>query len=335
MRPRAWPKSHSLYTLILRQTLWLQGTVIALGLMLPALAVLPLDLQRRIIDEAIPAQDLDLLGWFALIYAGAVLGRITLKFAIFYLRGWIAEIVARVMRVALIDAQRRRGSARAHASLGPATSVLTAEVDPLGGFASEAISTPLIQGGTLLGVIGYMAITEPRLAAIGYGSLALEAILTPIIQTRINRLTHERIATLRLAGGEMIAAAEPTEHRHLVTTLHGVRRTYIIRLRQNTLKAALKALRKLLERGADIAVLAVGALLVMQGEIGLGLVVAFLSGLREVRGPWSELVSFYRRLTDAQVKYLLVGDALQRDAGPRETGPRAQLAHAVSVGRHL
>ncbi|MEM9764256.1 MAG: ABC transporter transmembrane domain-containing protein [Pseudomonadota bacterium] len=327
MRPHAWPQGRSLYTLILKQTLWLQGIVIVLGLVLPFLAVLPLDLQRRIIDEALPASDLDLLGYFALLYAAAVLGRVVIKFLIFYLRGWIAEIVARVMRVALIDAQRRRAEPSARAALGPATSVLTAEVDPLGGFASEAVSTPLIQGGTLLGVFGYMAIAEPRLAVIGYAGLVLEAIITPLIQTRINRLTQERIQTLRYAGGEMIEAAAPREHAHLVHTLASVRQTYGLRLRQNLLKATLKALRKLLERGADIAVLVFGAVLVMRGEIGLGIVVAFLSGLREVRGPWSELISFYRRLTDAQVKYRLVGDAI------RGEDTEASIERALRVAR--
>ena len=32
----------------------------------------------------------------------------------------------------------------------------TGEVDPLGEFAAEAINTPLIQGATLVAVIGFM-----------------------------------------------------------------------------------------------------------------------------------------------------------------------------------
>ena len=73
--------------------------------------------------------------------------------------------------------------------------------------------------------------------------------------------------------------------------------------------------RNLIDHTADIAVIVMGATLVIRGETEIGVIVAFLSGLREVRGPWGELVSFYRRLADAWVKYALVRRAMNGEAG--------------------
>ncbi|MEO1291274.1 MAG: ABC transporter ATP-binding protein [Pseudomonadota bacterium] len=309
-RTHGWRPSGSLYSLILAQTFRLQILIIVLGLALPPLVVLPLHLQERIIDEAIPAGDIDQLFWYATLFAAAVGLTSAIKFVITFCRGWIAEIVARVLRATLIDAQRSRRPDHAQSALGDVTSVLTAEVDPLGGFAAEALNTPLIQGGTLLGVFGFMLYVEPVLAVIGIVALLAEATITPILQHYINRLTHERITTLRRAGRDMIEAADPEQHEKAVEGLREVRHTYRVRLTMNLLKAALKIARNLIDHAADIAVIVLGALMVIRGETEIGVVVAFLSGLREVRDPWGELVNFYRRLADARVKYRLVARAI-------------------------
>lgn len=318
-----WQSNGPLLSLITRQTWHLQSGAIALGLAIPALAVWPLSLQERMIDEALPAADADLALWLGGLYLGAVLLRSALKFGVIYLRGIISAVIARGLRSALIDAQRRRRSPEARTALGAVTSVLTAEAQPLGDFASEAINTPLIQGGTLIGVFGYMVTADARLAAIGIASLAAEAIITPILQSRINRLTAKRIATLRSAGSHIIEAADHDGDGEVIESLHEIRRTYQIRLRMVVLKAALKVSRNLIDHLADVALLTFGTVLVMRGEAQIGVVVAFLSGLRMIRAPWGELVSYYRRLADAAVKYDLVRAAIT--PRPVAAGPSAPL----------
>ncbi|MEM6668370.1 MAG: ABC transporter transmembrane domain-containing protein [Pseudomonadota bacterium] len=322
---KRWRKDGSLYSLIMSETYTLQGVTIALGLAIPPCVVIPLEMQKRIVDEAIPAGDYDLLFDLAIVFAIAIVAVGALKFGVFYLRGWISEIVARFLRVALIDAQRRRKERAAHKSLGVVTSVITTEVEPLGGFAAEALNTPLIQGGSILGVVGFMFVTEPVLAAIGIIALAAEAFVTPILQEAINRLTRKRILTLRRAGLDMIEAADPPRHRLIVDAVRETRRTYDLRLKMNILKALLKVIRNLIAHAADIAVLIIGGWMVVQGQIGLGVIVAFLAGLRELRDPWSDLVSFYRRWTDARVKYRLVVGAMNGEK--RLTSPAISQHH--------
>ncbi len=309
-----WTHRTLLYSLIVGQTFWLQAAVILLGLALPVLAVIPLTLQEKIIDDAIPGGDPGLITWLAVQYAGVVLLTSVIKFFVTYIRGWIQEIVSRILRVSIIEAQRHRTGAEATRKLGAVTSVITAEVEDLGGFASEALNTPLIEGGTLLSLLGFIAFSEPRLAAIGLAALVLQAIVTPLLQRRINILTRKRIQSLRRAGLDMIDAAEFGQRPMIVRALYETRRTYRLRLRMNALKGVLKIANNIIMHAATIAVLALGGWLVIQGEIGIGLVVAFLSGLRQIDDHWGELLDFYRRFTDARVKYRLVKGVLADEA---------------------
>lgn len=309
-RKSGWNKTSTLYSLILRQTQHLQFAIIVLGLALPPLAVVPLHLQERIIDEGILHKDTDLIVWLAGAYVLAVVVRSLLKFGVIFFRGWIAEIVSRVLRTAMINAQRKRTSEQARESLGAATSVLAAEVEPLGGFAAEALNTPLIQGGTLLSVFGYMFATEWSLAAIGVVALMLEAIITPILQEKINQLSKQKIQAIRRAEDDVIGASAPVRGETIIKALGEIRLAYYLRLRMNFLKALLKIARNLIDHIADICVIAFGAWLIISGDTELGVIVAFLSALRQVRDPWGELVSFYRRLADAKIKYQLVRSAV-------------------------
>jgi ABC-type bacteriocin/lantibiotic exporter with double-glycine peptidase domain len=308
-----WTHRSSLYSLIVGQTFGLQAAAIVLGLTLPFLAIIPLDLQQRLIDDVISSGDARLIWMMALQYAGVVALSSLAKFLVTYIRGWIQEIISRILRVAIIEAQRRRSGMAANQKLGAVTSVISAEVEDLGGFASEALNTPLIEGGTLLSLLGFVLYSEPRLAAIGLTALILQALLTPLMQRRINVLTRKRIQSLRRAGLDMIDAASFEEHKPVIAALYEVRRTYRLRLRMNVLKGLLRIANNLIMHAATIAVLGYGGWLVIQGDVGIGLVVAFLTGLRQIDEHWSELLDFYRRYTDARVKYRLVKGVLDDD----------------------
>ncbi len=71
-----------------------------------------------------------------------------------------------------------------------------------------------------------------------------------------------------------------------------------------------RILNNLLEHSGTISVLLIGGWLAIQGRTDVGTIVAFVSGFEKISEPWRELVSFYRRSSDAGVKYRLVRDAL-------------------------
>lgn len=320
---KARPLTTSLYRFVWRSSRGAQAAVLALGLALPPLAVLPLELQKRIVDEAIPSGDARLLIALALGYLAASGASAALKFLIYVLRGCIEARVARILRRTALDMQRRRGIAEARLALGPVSAVLAEEAEPIGGFAAEAINTPVIEGASLLGVAGFMLATEPWLAAIGLGAMMLQGVVVPLVQRWINRLSRRRVVAVRRANADLIAATERQPGAHFRDALAELRLVYKLRLRMNLYKAAIKAFLKLSENLAVILVLALGGAMAMRGDTTLGVIVAFLTGLRRIRDPWEALLSFYRDFADAGVKYRLILGALGRGA-VAETAPPAR-----------
>ena len=318
----------TLYGVIWRQSALLQGVVIALGLALPPLSVLPLDIQRRIIDDAIPALDGDLLLMLSVAFAGAVFLAALLKFAIYYLRGLIEARVTRYLRLLVLDAQRRRRGGAARAAVGPVSSIVAEEAFPLGGFAAEAVNTPLIEGAQLVGVAGFMLYVEPWLASVGIGVMALQGIVVPVVQQHVNRMARRRVNAIRRANADMIAATEGRPGVHFHDSLRETRLDYRLRLRMNVLKAGMKAFLKLTDNLAVIVVLGVGGAMVIAGETTVGVIVAFLAGFKRVHEPWDALINFYRTFADAHIKYRLILSAM---GGAIAVEPDAAPGPAIAV----
>jgi ABC-type bacteriocin/lantibiotic exporter with double-glycine peptidase domain len=59
----------------------------------------------------------------------------------------------------------------------------------------------------------------------------------------------------------------------------------------------------------------------MQGRTEVGTVVAFISGLTKINDPWNDLVTFFRDMTNARVKYQLIAKVLDdQDPGVAAEG---------------
>jgi ABC-type bacteriocin/lantibiotic exporter with double-glycine peptidase domain len=239
-------------------------------------------------------------------------------------------VVTRWLRLAALAAQRRRGRPAAEAALGPTAAIVAEEAYPVGGFAAEAINTPLIEGVSLLTVAGFMLWADPWLAAVGLGAFVVQAVVVPIVQHRINLMSRRRVQAERRANADVIGATAGEAGLHLFDALREMRLAYRLRLRMNTYKAALKGFLKLSDNLAIIIVLAVGGVMVMEGETTLGTIVAFLGGLRRVREPWDTLIAFYRDFADVQIKYDLILGAMGETV-PTEPEPPAAAALAVPV----
>jgi ABC-type bacteriocin/lantibiotic exporter with double-glycine peptidase domain len=318
------PPPASIYRLIWGRTRWLQIAVLGLGLSVPALSVAPLEIQRRVVDQAIPEGDMELLLYLGLAFAAALAGLSIVKFAVYYLRGLIEAKITRILRQGVLDAQMRRSSEAAHDAIGPVTAIVAEEAYPLGGFAAQAINTPLVEGGALIGVFGFMLYAEPALAAIGIGMMLMQALVVPFVQHRINLMSARRVNAVRRASGDILGASERIPGVRWAAALREVRLAYRLRLRMNVFKAALKAFLKFTDKGAILLVLIVGGAMVIRGDTTLGVVVAFISGLKQVHQPWDEILTFYRSFADALIKYRLIRGALGpelRIAADSDPGP--------------
>lgn len=303
----------SIYRYIWKATQRSQIAVVALALLVVPLNIAPLELQKRIIDQGILASNLRLTLWLLAAYAGLAAAHAVLLYALNMQEGRIHEGIARRLRHQVLELiRKKRRVPETVARPGTVVTVYALEVDPVGEFAGQAISVPVVEGGIFLAVIGYMLFTEPILALVALAFFAPQAVLVPYLQEKINALTGTRIKLLRGASEEALGVLDGQPSAGLPQVISATRGVYGLRIKIYQLKYLMKYAVLFLIFAARIAVLGVGGYMVMQGETGIGVVVAFLTGLDRLTMRWNELVSFFRRMSDARLKFGLVADVLNR-----------------------
>jgi len=299
----AAPPARSLAGYVWRMSGGHQLALAALALAVAGLAMAPLELQRRLVNEALGAGDLGLLARFGAIYLGVVVAAALGKFALRLYQGWLAESAVLATRAQLAHLHACRNEA--HEEDGRAVSIIDREVDQLGGFVGEGPSSVVVNAGMLAAIVGYMLVVQPLVAAVGLAVLAPQAVLVPVLQRRVNRAMQTRVGLLRELGdrvaeeGGRAGEPRPRLQRHL-------RRIYDNRLGIYALKYGMKSATNLLTNAAPLGVLLVGGFLVIEGRATVGVVVAFLSGLQRLEDPLRELLNAYRLAAQARVRHRMI-----------------------------
>ena len=192
------------------------------------------------------------------------------------------------------------------------------EAEPIGGFAGISISEPLLQGGVLASVIGYMFYLEPLLALLGLAFFIPQMVFVPLLQLAINRRAEARILTKRGISGTIVESAFPESHGRV---LGGVRiqRVFVLNMGIYKLKFSMNLLMNLMHHFAVAAALCVGGWFAVEGRIEVGTVVAIVGGLGKLNDPWDDIVGWAREFSVVGVKYRLFADAAKRLAGDPST----------------
>jgi hypothetical protein len=86
------------------------------------------------------------------------------------------------------------------------------EAEPIGGFTGISVSEPLLQGGILASVVGYMFVLQPWLALLGLAFFLPQTVFVPLLQRAINRRARDRILIKRDVSGA-IADRSPGDGR--------------------------------------------------------------------------------------------------------------------------
>ncbi|MDA0218675.1 MAG: ABC transporter ATP-binding protein [Proteobacteria bacterium] len=300
--PRRFPAT--LYRYVWRVSRPQQIRLILLTLLVLPLSMAPLELQRRIVDDAVMNEHLGLLVQLCGVYLAVALGTVALKFARSVYEGRISESVIRSLRQAL---SHHDFKADGNGHGGSAVSMVASEAEQIGAFVGESLSFPLLQAGTLVAVMGYMLVVEPLIALFAFALFLPSLLITPWIQRRLNDLVGRRTVVLRELG-DLIAAEGET---------HGesrIREIYRVRMRILVLKYLVKLVNNLVGHLGPIGVLLFGGWMVIEGRTELGVVVAFISGFEKIMDPARELLNFYRRMAQMRVQYRLIVAAMRGEA---------------------
>ena len=274
--------------------------------------VIPLEMQKRIINNAIKLKDIELLFLYCGIYFGSVLLAGATKYIINVMQMVIGQKILIELRTELYR-HILQLPLQFYRNMQPGTviSAMTAELNSIGYFLGGALAIPLTSLLTFVVFSGYMFMLSPLLALLTIGLYPFEAILIPLLQKRYNRLNKKRIKTVRSMSNVVNEAISGIHEIHAYAgfDLEEQRiKDHIIRLydllkRLFIVKYGIKFLNNLFQSFGPSLLFLVGGYLSIHGSFTLGALVAFLSAHEKIYDPWKEILEYYQGLQDAQVRY--------------------------------
>jgi ABC-type bacteriocin/lantibiotic exporter with double-glycine peptidase domain len=281
-----------------------QAGLAALSIAVFGLSAVPLELQRRIINGVTDKTGVQSIFWLAAAYAGVALTEQVLKLLLNMYRGWVAEMTTRRLRTGVCSVATGPHAASIEGT-GMEIAMIIEEAEPIGGFTGISISQPLLAGGILASVIGYMFVLQPWLALLGLAFFLPQTVVVPMLQAAINRRARDRIVVKR-----NVSAAMAEGHGEAPPSLIGaIERIFRLNMSIFWFKYAMYLFLNLMHHFSVAVALCVGGWMALEGRIEVGTVVAIVGGLGKLIDPWGDLIDWVREYSVVNVKYRLFAEA--------------------------
>jgi len=196
--------NRSLSSWILSSSLKLQALLLAVIIVAVFTRVLPLEMQKRIVNQAVRFGELSLLYKYCGVYFAAVILSVGLKYAINVLQNLIGERVLADMRKDLYHHILTLPlSFFRNTQPGLVVSSLVTELASAGNFVGMAIAVPVTSVLTLFAFAGYLFWLNPLLAVISLSIYPLVLFLVPRLQRRANVANKKRVDSTRTLSGKI------------------------------------------------------------------------------------------------------------------------------------
>ena len=271
------------------------------------LEVVPLELQRRIVNDLVKDRPYRWAIILCAVYAGVVLVQGGTKLILNVYRGWVGERAIRDLRHRIHSViEVPTTSSPAAEAQGIAVSMIVAEVDPIGGFVGESVSEPLLQGGILASVLAYLIHIDPWMALGAFALFVPQFFFVPLMQAAVNRRAGARIRILRQLGINVIDQT----NGHFRADDQRIDRVFALDMGIFRFKFTMNFLMNLCSHLQIISALLIGGWWVYTDRLEIGGVVAFISGISRLNDPWGDLVNYFRDISITQVKYRLLANAV-------------------------
>ncbi|QLA17638.1 ABC transporter ATP-binding protein/permease [Desulfolutivibrio sulfoxidireducens] len=302
----------SLFSWVRTSNMKLQGILLVVIVVTVGARVLPLEMQKKIINQAIGLQKLDLLFMYCGYYLAAVVAASGLKLVINTLQTYIGQ-------QSLADLRKKL---YAHiltlpmpffrtASPGMVVQSLVSEVANTGEFVGQAVAVPVTNLLTLLAFAAYLFYLNPLMAVISMALYPIAIVVIPFLQKRANAANKERVDTGRSLStmiGETVSgihevhanASFNLENRRFSGFVDKLARVRVV---WNLYKYGIKVSNNFFQSLGPFVLFLVGGYLAINGRFDLGALVAFLSANEKLYDPWKEMMDFYQVYQDAKVSY--------------------------------
>ena len=303
-----------------------QLLLVALTVSVFLLEIVPLELQRRIVNDLVKDRPYRWVIALCAVYAGVVLVQGGTKLVLNVYRAWVGERAIRDLRHRIHSViEAPPASSPAAEAQGIAVSMIVAEVEPIGGFIGESVSEPLLQGGILASVLAYLIHIDPWMALGAFALFVPQFFFVPLMQAAVNWRAGARIRILRQLG---IGVIDQTDG-HFRADDQRIDRVFSLDMGIFRLKFTMNFLMNLCSHLQIISALLIGGWWVHTDRLEIGGVVAFISGISRLNDPWGDLVNYFRDLTVTQVKYRLLANAVNELARDRADPPQAAARRAA------
>lgn len=287
-----------------------QAVLIVLSLIVAGLAAAPLKFQQEIVNGLTDGSSTaEQLIWLCSGMMGVILLSLSLKWLMGFRANILGEDMIRFLRRYIFGLYLETGAKSERT--GQTATMITAEAEELGKFVGSAFSEPVVQLGTLVSVVGFIASTQPGLGMIAIFIILPQVFLVLYTQTRVNKLVSDRVKILRQATGHVTGGEAKELEQQVQDEFDEI---FDTRRRIFHWKLSTKFLLSAINGAGTVAVLMLGSAMVLRGATDVGTVVAAVMGLTRLQAPTAFLIAFYRQVSVTRVKYELLRDAFpQKD----------------------
>lgn len=302
----------SLFSWVLRTKWSFQLLLVLLIFGLVFMRVLPLEIQKRIVNEVLAVGDVGQLVTYCLIFLLAVLLSSLLKLAVNALQTVIGQRALTDMRRELYQHILRLPlSFFRKTPTGTVVASLVTELAASANFVGAAVAVPLSNVLTLVAIGAYLIWLNALLGIVTLSIYPIALFVVPLVQRGVNNWNKQRVdssnkmasrITESVSGiSEIHAQGSFQSEEHSYNTI--IERLLRIRIIWTLYRHGVKVTNNLFVGLGPVVVMLLGGYLLMQGETELGSIVAFLSAQEKLYDPWKELIDFYQTQQDASVRY--------------------------------
>jgi ABC-type multidrug transport system fused ATPase/permease subunit len=267
-----------------------------------AAALAPPYLAGRAIDDGIQASDTGALTVIVAIYIGSVAVLWAASYAQTYLVGWVGQralqdlrerIYTHLQAMSIGFFTRRRP--------GVLISRLTNDVQALDTLVTDGVITLFQSTLTLLGVIVILLALDVPLALVTFLTfplLAVGSLVFRIISADAYRLTREKIANItaylqETLSGVRVVRTFGREERHVARMTELNEENRVANMRTVYLNASYFPAVELLSAIGTAVILLYGGYRVIDGDVEIGLLVAFVGYLAQFFDPIQQISQLY------------------------------------------
>ena len=205
---------------------------------------------------------------------------------------------------------------------------MTTDIDSLSKFLQEGLAQAIVSGATLIGVSIMLLVTAPRLALVALTSLPVVIVATVIFRRISSRLYSEargQISTVNadfqeLVNGIRTSQVYNQQDSDVERFTHSALEYRRLRMQAQTVVSIYFPGINALSELASAAVVGVGAVMVLNGTVTAGVLVAFMIYMNLLFAPIQQLSQVFDMYQQAEVGLRRISELLSQSTSVPDSG---------------